>query len=230
VFVTLGERDSTPELEEWLGETPPWLDELRELPHLARGRRRVYEVNADWKLCAQNFQESHHFPRIHRELEQLTPTEHANTWLPKSGPWLGGTMAIADGAETVSRGGSRRDRPFLVPPVRRRTVHDAMLFPSLLTSLQPDYLLTYRLTPLAPGRTRIDADVYFHPAALVPGFDADDVYTFWDRVNEEDRAICEDQQANARSRAFEPAGYLDVEEGVEAFDRMVARAHLAGRR
>jgi Rieske 2Fe-2S family protein len=106
-----------------------------------------------------------------------------------------------------------------------------MLFPSLLTSLQPDYLLTYRLTPLAAGRTRVVADVYFHPAALGPGFDADDVYAFWDRVNDEDRAICEDQQANAFSRAFEPSGYLDVEEGVEAFARMVAAVHesCAGR-
>ena len=100
-----------------------------------------------------------------------------------------------------------------------------MLFPSLLTSLQPDYLLTYRVVPLAVARTRVVADVYFHPAAFVPGFDPRDVFELWDGINAEDKAICEDQQANASSRAFEPCAYATVEEGMHAFDRMVAAAH-----
>jgi phenylpropionate dioxygenase-like ring-hydroxylating dioxygenase large terminal subunit len=106
-------------------------------------------------------------------------------------------------------------------------VYDAVLFPGLFTSLQPDYLLTYRLVPLAASRTRIAFDVYFHPAAFVPAFDPRDVLEFWDRVNAEDKAICEDQQANASSRAFDPACYATVEEGTHAFDCMVAKAHLA---
>jgi Rieske 2Fe-2S family protein len=222
VFATLDE--AAPPLDAWLGQRPPWLHDPV-LDTLARGRRREYEVAANWKLCVENFQESHHFPLVHAELERLTPTSGARSWLSQ-GPWLGGTMEIAD-AETVARGGSRHDRPFLVPEERRRTVHDAMLFPSLLTSLQPDYLLTYRLTPLGAARTAVIADIYFHPAAFIPGFAPDDVFDFWDRVNDEDRAICEAQQANASSRAFDPAGYATVEEGVHAFDRMVAAAHLA---
>jgi Rieske 2Fe-2S family protein len=216
VFVALDA--DLPDLETWLGETPPWLS--NDLT-VRRGRRTEWEVAANWKLCVENFQESHHFPRVHRALEKITKTAEATTWLG-GGRWLGGTMRIED-ADTVSLGGSRRGRPLLLQS--ERTVFDAMLFPSLLTSLQPDYLLTYRLTPLAAGRTRVVADVHFHPAAFVPGFDANDVYAFWDRVNAEDRAICEDQQANATSRAFEPACYASVEEGMHAFDRMVAAVH-----
>lgn len=105
-------------------------------------------------------------------------------------------------------------------------VYDAMLFPALLTSVQPDYLLTYRLTPLAAARTRVIADIYFHPEAFaVADFTPSDIYAFWDRVNAEDRAICEDQQQNASSRAFAPACYVSVEEGMHAFDQMVARVH-----
>ena len=100
-----------------------------------------------------------------------------------------------------------------------------MLFPSLFTSLQPDYLLTYRLTPLAAARTRVTADIYFHPAAFVSSFDPRDVFELWDRINDEDRTICEDQQHNASSRAFTPAYYVTVEEGMHAFDRMVATIH-----
>lgn len=222
VFVTLDA--DLPDLETWMGEMPPWLTN-EVLGALARGRRREYEVAANWKLCVENFQESHHFPRVHRALEKITKTRDASTWTGK-GRWLGGTMRIDDAAETVSQGGSRHGRPLLHPA---RTVYDAMLFPSLLTSLQPDYLLTYALVPLAADKTRIVADVHFHPAAFVPGFDPRDVYEFWDRVNDEDRAICEDQQANASSRAFDPACYATVEEGMHAFDRMVAAAHAEER-
>ena len=225
VFVNLD--DQARSLVDWLGVTPPWLTE-QVLGSLRRGRRTSYDVEANWKLLVENFQESHHFPRVHRALERLTPTQEARSWLTE-GPWLGGTMEIED-AETVSLHGSRHARPYLVPPTgadERPRVFDAMLFPTLLTSLQPDYLLTYRLTPLAASRTRVTADIYFHPAAFVPEFEPRDVYDFWDRVNAEDRAICEDQQQNASSRAFAPACYATVEEGVHAFDRLVALAHRA---
>jgi Rieske 2Fe-2S family protein len=224
VFVTLD--DAAGPLEGWLGETPPWLTE-GVLDTLQRGRRTEHEVAANWKLCVENFQESHHFTRIHRALDRLTPTREARSWLTR-GPWLGGTMRI-ENAETVSIDGSRHDRPLLAPEAPHAngdTVFDAMLFPALLTSVQPDYLLTYRLTPRSAGRTRVVADIYFHASAFVAGFDPRDVYDFWDRVNAEDRAICEDQQQNAASRGFDPACYATVEEGVHAFDRMVAAAHL----
>lgn len=221
VFVALSVE--APALSAWLGETPPWLTaELGST--LRRGRRTTYEVRANWKLCAQNFQESHHFTRVHTELEELTPTSDARSWITE-GPWLGGTMEIR-GAETVSRGGSRSGRPLIVGMDAASRVHDALLFPGLFTSLQPDYLLTYRLTPLDAATTRVTADIYFHPAAFIPQFEPRDVFDLWDRVNEEDRAICEDQQRNASSRAFAAAPYATVEEGVHAFDRMVAAAHL----
>lgn len=197
-----------------IGEAPPWLEKLGPLK---LGRRQEWVTAANWKLAVENFQESHHFPRVHPSLEALTPTREARTWLG-SGRWLGGTMDL-EGAETVSRTGELEGRPLIGPTGR---VHDAMLFPLLLTSLQPDYLLMYRLTPLSPDRTRIVFDVWFHPAAST---DAPAVYDIWDEINAEDRAIIEDQQQNARSRAFEPACYESVEEGMHAFDRLVARAY-----
>ncbi len=227
VFVSL-DADAPP-LAEWLRVTPPWLGE-DVLGSLRRGRRTSYDVEANWKLLVENFQESHHFPRVHRALEQLTPTKEARSWLT-DGPWLGGTMDLVD-AETVSLDGSTHGRPLLVPTPHEGAgprVFDAVLFPGLFTSLQPDYLLTYRLTPLAAGHTRVTADIYFHPAAFVPGFDPRDVYDFWDQVNAEDRAICEDQQHNTASRAFAPACYVSVEEGMHAFDRMVALVHRNAR-
>lgn len=223
LFVTLD--PGAPPLERALGEAPPWLARPA-LRSLRRGRRVEYEVAANWKLCVENFQESHHFPRVHPGLERLTPCDDATSW-DRGGPWLGGIMELAPGAETVSTSAALGGRPLIVPEAERRRVHDAMLFPGLLTSLQPDYLLTYRLTPRAPDRTLVVADTYFHPAAFVPGFDPADVFAFWDAVNQEDRAICERQQRGVRAPGWAPSVYAAVEDGVHAFDGMVARRYLA---
>ena len=210
VLVAIGDAVS-------VGEAPPWLDALEGIA-LKRGHRREWVTEANWKFVVENFQESLHFPRVHRALEALTPAREARTWLG-SGRWLGGTMELED-AETVSRTGKRDGRPLLGVAGR---VHDAMLFPLLLTSLQPDYLLLYRLSPVAPDRTRITFDIWFHPAANA---DAPAVFELWDEINAEDRAIIEDQQKNAASRGFAPLKYEPVEEGVHAFDGLVARAYL----
>jgi glycine betaine catabolism A len=219
VLVTLD--DDAPSLAASLGAVPPWLA-ATPLSHLVRLHRAEAEAAANWKLVAENFQESHHFTRVHPALERLSPTARARSVLG-DGPWLGGTMELADGVETVSLSGTRAGRPFVGAP--RRDVNDALLFPALLTSLQPDYLLTYRLHPLAPDRTRIVFDILVHPAAVGPSCDVHDLVGFWTRVNDEDRAICEGQQLGVGSRGYVPSCYSAVEDGVHAFDRLVVRSY-----
>jgi Rieske 2Fe-2S family protein len=221
VFVTLDE--SLPALQTFLGAIPPWLIETP-LREAKRAHRAEYEVSANWKLLVENFQESFDFSRVHPPLQALTPNERAESHLTE-GPWLGGTMTFAEGRETVSESGTRQGRPFLAHPTYRRQVSDAMLFPTFLTSLQPDYLLTYRLQPLEVDRTRVVAETFVHPAALHPSFDLREVVDFWAVVNAEDRAICERQQEGVRSRGARPSRYATVEEGVHAFDRWIARAY-----
>ena len=223
-FVFVNADPRAPSLVGSFGEAPPWLV-ARDVSSLRRAHRTAWEVAANWKLVVENFQESHHFPRVHPALEALTPTRSARSWLGR-GRWLGGTMEIED-AETVSTSGRRRGRPLLVSAAEARRVHDAMLFPLLLTSLQPDYLLTYRLEPRAVDRTRVVADVLVHPEASAEHLG--EITDFWAQVNVEDRAICERQQRGLRGRGVEAACYATVEEGVHAFDRLVARALLEAR-
>ncbi|MFT3764164.1 MAG: aromatic ring-hydroxylating dioxygenase subunit alpha [Minicystis sp.] len=218
LFVNLD--PGAPDLDRALAGAPPW---LAALPPLKRVGHARYEVRANWKLCVENFQESHHFPLVHPALEAITPTARAASVLG-DGPWLGGLMDIDPAAETVSRSGRLHGRPFLVPEDARRRVCDAHLFPGLLTSLQPDYFLTYRLHPAAPDRTLVIAETYVHPDCP-DGEPVADVLAFWERVNAEDRAVCERQQLGVRSRGYAPVGYAAVEDGVHAFDRIVARRY-----
>jgi Rieske 2Fe-2S family protein len=204
---------------------PPWLDELHHVP-LRRARRVRWEVAAGWKLLVENFQESHHFPRIHPGLEARTPARDSTSVTTGDG-WLGGTMRLRDELETVSLSGRRLGRPFIVPPSRRRTVFDAWVAPNLLTSLQPDYLLTYRLTPRAVDRTDITAEIYTHAEAPPDPAALEDIAAFWDRTNAEDRAICERQQRGLADRGYRPHRYAAGEDGMHAFDAWWAARLLA---
>ena len=103
---------------------------------------------------------------------------------------------------------------------------DALLFPAWLTSLQPDYLLSYRLVPRAPDRTTVIADIFFHQGARASEAEPADVYTFWDRTNAEDRAICERQQRGVSSPSFARGTFARVEDGQHAFDRRIAEHYL----
>lgn len=231
VFVTL-DADAPP-LAEVLGEVPPWLVALearaRAAP-LRRSRRVAYDVAARWTLVLENFQESLHFATVHPALEALTPSGQAETWMPKSGeagPWLGGLMPLVAHAETVSVSSRRNGRPLLVPGDEARVVRDAMRFPNLMTSLQPDYLLTFTIFP-TPGdvsRTRVVACTYVDQDA--PDAALEDVHAFWSKVYEEDREACERQEIGLASPGASPPVFSEVEEGAAAVRVMLAQAVLA---
>jgi Rieske 2Fe-2S family protein len=221
VFVALDA--SAPPLDRWIEPAPPWLSRSS-VSHAKRLYAATYSARANWKLLAENFQESHHFTRVHPSLEPLTPNDAARSHL-LGDRWLGGSMPLVDGVETVSVSRSRRGRPFLAAPDVRRQVSDALLFPLVFTSLQPDYLLTYRLGPVTPGETRVAFEIFVHPGATDTDAALGDLVPFWERINEEDRAICERQQLGVASRAYRPAPYTSVEDGVHAFDALVARAY-----
>lgn len=200
----------------------PWLERVTP-PSLRRARRVVWEVAANWKLLVENFQESHHFPSVHPWLEARTPWKKSHS-VTDGDAWLGGRMDLAADTETVSTTGLLRGRHRIAPASLGARVHDAWIAPNVLTSLQPDYLLTYRLHPLAAGCTRVVGEVYAHPATRDDD-GMDEIHAFWDRTNAEDRAVCERQQAGLTSRW--PGGvYCSSEDGAHAFDRWVARRLL----
>jgi Rieske 2Fe-2S family protein len=243
VFVNL-DPEAVPLDDSWAGG-PPWLSRQK-LFALERVSRTDHEVQANWKVVAGNFQESHHFPTVHPSLEGRTPWAASSSVIPDASPketvvderggalprraedqtWLGGIMDLAPGFETVSESGQRRGRPFVAAEEDRGRVRDALVFPLWLTSLQPDYLLTYRLAPLAADRTLVVAEIHVHPGALAAGVDLGDVFAFWERTNAEDRAICELQQRGLSTRRAAPSRYAASEDGLHAFERIVAARYL----
>ena len=109
-----------------------------------------YEIAANWKVIAENYHECYHCPQIHPELCQVTPPNSGDNW-HEPGLWVGGSMDLRPHAETMSLDG--RSRGVMLPGVDPRTVRYLGLFPNLLLSLHPDYVMAHRLVPLAPDRT-----------------------------------------------------------------------------
>jgi Rieske 2Fe-2S family protein len=219
------------------GEAPSPAEHVGELAtHLARYRtgelrraqRITYEVAANWKAIAENYSECLHCPGVHPELNRLSHYLSGDA-LTGPGAWCGGSMALADGAETIAMHGGQAHRPPIagLTEADRRSVLYFLLFPNTLVSLHPDYVMLHTLWPREPNRTDVVCEWFFEPATMrARGFDASDAITFWDQVNREDWNVCRLAQLGMSSRRYEPGRYTSREGDVHAFDVMVADRYL----
>lgn len=185
--------------------------------------RHTYEIAANWKIVAENYHECYHCPLIHPELCQVTPpTSGDNYDLP--GAWVGGSMVLRDGMATMSLTGESGGHP--IPGVPPTTVEYVHLLPNLLVSAHPDYVMTHRLVPLAPGRTWIECSWYLQPG--VDGAVPDPSYAveFWDLTNRQDWAACESVQRGLESPHYAPGPFSPSEDAVERFVALISRGYV----
>ena len=185
-------------------------------------KRVVYDVKANWKLLILNYNECLHCPVLHPALNRLTDYLGADNESP-SATYMGGAMGFRGAAETMSIDGKRRRDylPGLTEPERKRVCYYT-IYPNLLLSLHPDYMMTHTLWPKSVDRTEIVCEWHFHPAEMAkPDFQANDAIDFWDLTNREDWGIVELSQAGIQSRAYTPGPYSSREELLHVFDKAV---------
>ncbi len=217
------------------GTAPPFADHVGELESLVapyapeqlrRGAVHDYEIAANWKVITENYHECYHCPLIHPELCQVSPpTSGDNYDLP--GAWVGGSMDLHNGAETMSFDG--RSSGHAIPGVDPRHVLYLALFPNLLIALHPDYVMTHRLVPLEPDRTRVECAWYFQPGPAGELPDPSYAVNFWDRTNRQDWAACESVQRGLASPHFRPGPLAPNEDAVHQFVTMVAGGYRGDR-
>lgn len=186
-----------------------------------------YEVAANWKILTENYHECYHCPTIHPELCRVSPPKSGLN-LAAPGTWVGGWMDLRDGMATMSLDGASHGLPLRgLDAEQLRKVLYVGIFPNLLLSLHPDYVMAHRLAPVAADRTRIECSWAFAPESLAqPGFDPGYAVEFWDITNRQDWRACESVQRGIASPHATP-GPLSPEEGaVYAFVTMVARGYL----
>jgi Rieske 2Fe-2S family protein len=203
----------------------PWEPE-----RLVVAARHSYEIAANWKLIHENYQECYHCSEIHPALCRVTPPDSGYS-IDIDGFYVAGPMDLYDGVETMSLDGRSLGVPIRgLNERQRREVGYFGIFPNLLISPHPDYVLTHRVEPLAADRSWVECEWLFPPEAFErPGFDPDYAVAFWDVTNREDWAACESLQRAAGSRGYRPGPISTAwEGGVYMQVKMIAQGYLDG--
>ena len=218
------------------GEAPPLDEGLRdldevlapyEMSRLVTAGTHEYDSSANWKILTENYHECYHCPSIHPELCRVSPPKSGENY-DKAGTWVGGTMDLRPGMTTMSLDGTSQGVPLRgLDATGLRTVVYVNVFPNILISPHPDYVMVHRLTPLAADRTRIECSWAFAPEATgKPGFDPSYAMDFWDLTNRQDWAACESVQRGLSSPHAVPGPLNPAEDAVYQFVTMIARGYL----
>ena len=177
---------------------------------LRRGLSLTYEVSANWKVVAENYNECYHCGPVHPELCDLVPTFRRG----------GGGLAWPDGiphregAWTFTTSGTSRRAPFPGLDATEQVRHKGeLVYPNLLLSLSAEHVAAFRLVPHGPTSTTVVCDLLFHPDAVADaGFDPSDAAELWDLVNRQDWAICESVQRGMASRGWRGGWFAPMED------------------
>ena len=189
------------------------------LENLKVERRTVHEVEANWKILFENYQECYHCPGTHPELCDLVPLYGTGEV-----DIVGGEVVarFREGASTLTHDGRSR-RPMLTGlGDEQRAFNGESILPNMWINFLPDFLQTRVLWPLSPTRTRIVTEWLFEGSTMArPDFDASDVFEFTMLISRQDWAICEAVQKGVGSRSFRQGVLVPLEEYVADFDRWV---------
>ena len=187
--------------------------------------RHAYEVDANWKVIAENYHECYHCPLIHPELCRVTPPDSGiNHRLP--GAWVGGSMVLRDGMRSMTLDGALASAP--LPDVDPTAVEYLHLLPNLLLSPHPDYVMAHRLVPLAPGRTWVECSWLVAAPQDGSAPEAGAAVEFWDLTNRQDWTACEAVQRGLGSPHFVPGPFAPNEDAVAQLVEIVGRAYVDG--
>jgi Rieske 2Fe-2S family protein len=192
---------------------------------LQTARTIRYELACNWKLVFMNYSECYHCPLVHPQLDRLSPSDSGRNDLSE-GAFLGGYSDLRQPGTALTMTGRRSSRP----PIGRvdgddlNRVYYYTIFPSLLLSLHPDYVMVHYAKPVAADRTEIVCAFLFDPNTIAqPDFDPSDAVEFWDLTNRQDWHVNELTQLGLNSRAYSSGPYSNAEGLLSAFDRHYLR-------
>jgi Rieske 2Fe-2S family protein len=203
---------------------------------------------ANWKLVWENNRECYHCAVNHPELCRTypaTPTiiggeeavqnpRVAQMWarweaaglpsrfqLSSSGQHRVARMPLIEGAVSYTLDGKVAvDRP-LSPAISEPDIGALLMFhyPSTWNHVLGDYAISFRVLPISPNETQLTTKwLVNEEAAEGVDYDLKRMTEVWLATNEEDRRVCQENQAGVSSPAYEPAPYSPVQEaGVVQF-------------
>ncbi|HCH80955.1 MAG TPA: (2Fe-2S)-binding protein, partial [Acidimicrobiaceae bacterium] len=112
---------------------------------------QVLDIEANWKLISENFQEYYHLTWVHPELAKVSRVKDHYRY-QGAGMYCGQT--------TTPVRGDDRDDWLVLPAAEGLDESDATsgrhiaLYPNVIFSVLPNHVFVMRLDPIAPGPTR----------------------------------------------------------------------------
>lgn len=193
--------DDTPPLLTWLGDLPERMAGYRLDAWTSREERTV-EIDANWKLISENFQEYYHLTWVHPELAKVSRVDDHYRY---QGPGL------YCGQTTTPVSGDDRDDWLSLPPADGLDESDLVsgrfvaIFPNVLLSVLPNHVWVMRFDPTAPGATTETCTLLLPPSTgEVSDGAVDPTVSFWLDVNSEDVDIVERGQRGLTHGAVPP--------------------------
>ncbi|MEP6665777.1 MAG: aromatic ring-hydroxylating dioxygenase subunit alpha [Nocardioidaceae bacterium] len=207
-FVNLTPESAT----DFDSDIAPFADRLQRYPlaRLTRGLSFTYDVRANYKVLAENYNECYHCGPVHPELTRLVPSFGSGG---DDLDWDDG-IPHRQGAWTFTTTGTTNRRPFPDLNGAERTRHKGeLIYPNLWLSCAADHVASFISWPLAVDRTRVQCDLLFETDAIeAADFGPRDAGDLWDLVNNQDWAICESVQRGMSSRAYRQGWFAPMED------------------
>ena len=177
---------------------------------------RAYDVQANWKVLAENFLECYHCPVSHRDFSTLIDLDRYEGKVHSDVFWHFGSSARAAAVAENRHGVGDL-------PADRRNLWNFVLWPNFMANIYPGpgNISTNRLVPLAADRTLAIYDFYFEPGAS--DRQVQENVEFIHTVQQEDVALCESVQRGLRSGRLERGRLVEPEVFLDRFVWQVAR-------
>ncbi|MGA2777772.1 MAG: aromatic ring-hydroxylating dioxygenase subunit alpha [Steroidobacteraceae bacterium] len=209
VFVHLTPSEARP-LTEQLAGIPERLKRYP-LEELRIGATRRYDVQANWKILCENYNECYHCGGVHPSLCAVVPSFREG-----GGANLDWTRGVAhrEGAYTFTQSGTTHRRAFPGLDADELVRHKGeLVYPNLFVSLACDHAAIFILMPISATRTEVICHFLFEAFELQkPGLDVSDAVDFWDLVNRQDWSICESVQCGLSARVHRSGYYAPMED------------------
>ena len=137
------------------------------------------------------------------------------------GPFLGGYMDFNNGKDSISSSGELCCPP--LPNVKeedKKRVYYYSIFPNMLLSLHPEYVMYHTVWPLGINRSKVTCSWLFTEEIINSNdHKIEEAVDFWDMTNKQDWYISELSQLGIQSKKYSPAPYSGQESLLAAFDK-----------
>ena len=223
MFVCFDEE--APPLSTWLGGLPDKLACYRP-EDMVLTRRRVYDMDCNWKLFVENAKESYHIATVHKAtINKYASVRAAGYWVEEpTGEYVvtfaqhEGSMALLKGAKgfpTIESLSGRREAGGTYAP---------LIYPSTYLACTIDCAWYLEMHPLGPGKTRMIHGALF-PKYRVERPDFKEVvenyFHRWDVTIDEDILASERQHKGLDSPYAPPGRFSHREPLVHQIDNWI---------